>query len=206
MAKFLGSMQSTSRLRDGIPPWPAPPPQGPALRSPACTPSDREYQPSTRFSRTSLITFAVLFSMGPVSGFDSVLTATETKGSPGRSFPGDAVDSSPPRQPKLLLQHLLSGFLNWMRFWEPMSRRPFRFCGRQDAVKSANRAHRKKNCKRDKACPRKPVDGVILPCHWGCRQGTGARGLVEGALAKEGIPSLTWRWIASTPGISPSDS
>ena len=34
------------------------------------------------------------------------------------------------------------------------------------------------------------VDGVLLPCHWGCRQGTGARGLIEKALAKEGVPSL----------------
>ena len=34
------------------------------------------------------------------------------------------------------------------------------------------------------------VDGVIHPCHWGCRQGTGARGMVEAALAREGIPVL----------------
>jgi benzoyl-CoA reductase/2-hydroxyglutaryl-CoA dehydratase subunit BcrC/BadD/HgdB len=34
------------------------------------------------------------------------------------------------------------------------------------------------------------IDGVLLPCHWGCRQGTGARGLIEKDLAKEGIPVL----------------
>ncbi|MBI5529369.1 MAG: 2-hydroxyacyl-CoA dehydratase [Deltaproteobacteria bacterium] len=34
------------------------------------------------------------------------------------------------------------------------------------------------------------VDGVIHPCHWGCRQGTGARGLVQEALKKDGIPVL----------------
>lgn len=34
------------------------------------------------------------------------------------------------------------------------------------------------------------VDGVIHPCHWGCRQGTGARGMIEAALAKEGVPVL----------------
>lgn len=34
------------------------------------------------------------------------------------------------------------------------------------------------------------VDGMINPCHWGCRQGTGARGLVEAGLKKAGIPVL----------------
>jgi benzoyl-CoA reductase/2-hydroxyglutaryl-CoA dehydratase subunit BcrC/BadD/HgdB len=34
------------------------------------------------------------------------------------------------------------------------------------------------------------VDGVIHPCHWGCRQGTGARGLIDEGLGKEGIPVL----------------
>lgn len=34
------------------------------------------------------------------------------------------------------------------------------------------------------------VDGVIHPGHWGCRQGTGARGLVESALKAEGLPML----------------
>lgn len=34
------------------------------------------------------------------------------------------------------------------------------------------------------------VDGAINPCHWGCRQGTGARGLVEDGLRSEGVPVL----------------
>jgi len=34
------------------------------------------------------------------------------------------------------------------------------------------------------------VDGVIQPCHWGCRQGTGARGMIEEGLGKAGIPVL----------------
>ena len=34
------------------------------------------------------------------------------------------------------------------------------------------------------------VDGAINPCHWGCRQGTGTRGLVEDGLAKIGVPVL----------------
>jgi len=34
------------------------------------------------------------------------------------------------------------------------------------------------------------VDGAINPCHWGCRQGTGARGLVEAGLREAGIPVL----------------
>jgi benzoyl-CoA reductase/2-hydroxyglutaryl-CoA dehydratase subunit BcrC/BadD/HgdB len=34
------------------------------------------------------------------------------------------------------------------------------------------------------------IDGVLNPCHWGCRQGTGARGLIEKALRKNGIPVL----------------
>jgi benzoyl-CoA reductase/2-hydroxyglutaryl-CoA dehydratase subunit BcrC/BadD/HgdB len=34
------------------------------------------------------------------------------------------------------------------------------------------------------------VDGAINPCHWGCRQGTGSRGLVEQGLAEVGVPVL----------------
>jgi len=34
------------------------------------------------------------------------------------------------------------------------------------------------------------VDGAINPCHWGCRQGTGARGLVEVGLGAIGVPVL----------------
>jgi benzoyl-CoA reductase/2-hydroxyglutaryl-CoA dehydratase subunit BcrC/BadD/HgdB len=34
------------------------------------------------------------------------------------------------------------------------------------------------------------VQGAINPCHWGCRQGTGARGLVEAGLEAVGVPVL----------------
>ena len=34
------------------------------------------------------------------------------------------------------------------------------------------------------------VDGAINPCHWGCRQGTGARGLLERGLKAMGVPVL----------------
>jgi benzoyl-CoA reductase/2-hydroxyglutaryl-CoA dehydratase subunit BcrC/BadD/HgdB len=34
------------------------------------------------------------------------------------------------------------------------------------------------------------VDGVINPCHWGCRQGTGGRGLIERGLKEIGVPVL----------------
>jgi benzoyl-CoA reductase/2-hydroxyglutaryl-CoA dehydratase subunit BcrC/BadD/HgdB len=34
------------------------------------------------------------------------------------------------------------------------------------------------------------VDGAINPCHWGCRQGTGARGLMEEGLKRAGVPVL----------------
>jgi benzoyl-CoA reductase/2-hydroxyglutaryl-CoA dehydratase subunit BcrC/BadD/HgdB len=34
------------------------------------------------------------------------------------------------------------------------------------------------------------VDGAINPCNWGCRQGTGARGLIEESLKKAGVPVL----------------
>ena len=34
------------------------------------------------------------------------------------------------------------------------------------------------------------VDGAVNPCHWGCRQGTGARGLVEEGLKEVGVPVL----------------
>lgn len=34
------------------------------------------------------------------------------------------------------------------------------------------------------------IDGAINPCHWGCRQGTGARGLIETGLKEIGVPVL----------------
>jgi benzoyl-CoA reductase/2-hydroxyglutaryl-CoA dehydratase subunit BcrC/BadD/HgdB len=34
------------------------------------------------------------------------------------------------------------------------------------------------------------LDGAINPCHWGCRQGTGARGLISNGLKKIGVPVL----------------
>ena len=34
------------------------------------------------------------------------------------------------------------------------------------------------------------IDGAINPCHWGCRQGTGARGLIEEGLKEVGVPVL----------------
>ncbi|TFH43102.1 MAG: 2-hydroxyacyl-CoA dehydratase [Chrysiogenales bacterium] len=34
------------------------------------------------------------------------------------------------------------------------------------------------------------IDGAINPCNWGCRQGTGARGLIEEGLREIGVPVL----------------
>jgi benzoyl-CoA reductase/2-hydroxyglutaryl-CoA dehydratase subunit BcrC/BadD/HgdB len=34
------------------------------------------------------------------------------------------------------------------------------------------------------------VHGAINPCHWGCRQGTGARGMIGAALKEIGVPVL----------------
>ncbi|MCJ7806340.1 MAG: 2-hydroxyacyl-CoA dehydratase family protein, partial [Clostridia bacterium] len=34
------------------------------------------------------------------------------------------------------------------------------------------------------------IDGAINPCHWGCRQGTGARGLITEGLKEIGVPVL----------------
>jgi benzoyl-CoA reductase/2-hydroxyglutaryl-CoA dehydratase subunit BcrC/BadD/HgdB len=34
------------------------------------------------------------------------------------------------------------------------------------------------------------IDGAINPCHWGCRQGTGSRGLVNAALKELDIPVI----------------
>jgi len=34
------------------------------------------------------------------------------------------------------------------------------------------------------------IDGAINPCHWGCRQGTGARGLIFDGLKAVGVPVL----------------
>jgi benzoyl-CoA reductase/2-hydroxyglutaryl-CoA dehydratase subunit BcrC/BadD/HgdB len=34
------------------------------------------------------------------------------------------------------------------------------------------------------------IDGALNPCHWGCRQGTGARGIVAEGLKEIGVPVL----------------
>jgi benzoyl-CoA reductase/2-hydroxyglutaryl-CoA dehydratase subunit BcrC/BadD/HgdB len=34
------------------------------------------------------------------------------------------------------------------------------------------------------------IDGAINPCHWGCRQGTGSRGIVGQGLKEIGVPVL----------------
>jgi benzoyl-CoA reductase/2-hydroxyglutaryl-CoA dehydratase subunit BcrC/BadD/HgdB len=34
------------------------------------------------------------------------------------------------------------------------------------------------------------VDGAINPCHWGCRQGTGMRGLISDGFKEIGVPTL----------------
>jgi benzoyl-CoA reductase/2-hydroxyglutaryl-CoA dehydratase subunit BcrC/BadD/HgdB len=34
------------------------------------------------------------------------------------------------------------------------------------------------------------IDGAINPCHWGCRQGTGARGMISQGLSQIGVPVL----------------
>lgn len=34
------------------------------------------------------------------------------------------------------------------------------------------------------------IDGAVNPCNWGCRQGTGARGLMENGLKEIGVPVL----------------
>jgi benzoyl-CoA reductase/2-hydroxyglutaryl-CoA dehydratase subunit BcrC/BadD/HgdB len=34
------------------------------------------------------------------------------------------------------------------------------------------------------------VHGAVNPCNWGCRQGTGARGLIEAGLREIGVPVL----------------
>jgi benzoyl-CoA reductase/2-hydroxyglutaryl-CoA dehydratase subunit BcrC/BadD/HgdB len=35
------------------------------------------------------------------------------------------------------------------------------------------------------------IDGVINPCHWGCRQSSGPKGLIEKAFTKMDVPALT---------------
>lgn len=34
------------------------------------------------------------------------------------------------------------------------------------------------------------IDGAVSPCNWGCRQGTGARGLIQAGLEQIGVPVL----------------
>ena len=34
------------------------------------------------------------------------------------------------------------------------------------------------------------IDGAINPCHWGCRQGTGARGLISKGMQDINVPVL----------------
>lgn len=76
-------------------------------------------------------------------------------------------------------------------YWDPIDPAdPYPGMARRAIAKPLNgnmqsRVHHLQKLARDYS-----LDGAINPCHWGCRQGTGARGLISDGLKKIDVPVL----------------
>jgi benzoyl-CoA reductase/2-hydroxyglutaryl-CoA dehydratase subunit BcrC/BadD/HgdB len=76
-------------------------------------------------------------------------------------------------------------------FWEPIDPDdPFTSFARR-AISLPLNGHVERRIKHlQKLAKAYKLDGAINPCHWGCRQGTGARGLISNGLNEIGVPVL----------------
>ncbi len=76
-------------------------------------------------------------------------------------------------------------------FWEPIDPNdPFIGFARRAISFPVNGSAKRRIKHLQKLAKAYQLDGVINPCHWGCRQATGARGLVSEGLKEIGVPVL----------------
>jgi len=75
--------------------------------------------------------------------------------------------------------------------WEPIDpENPFEGFARRSITIPFNGTIEKRIGHLKKLAREYRIDGAVNPCNWGCRQGTGARGLIENGLREIGIPVL----------------
>jgi benzoyl-CoA reductase/2-hydroxyglutaryl-CoA dehydratase subunit BcrC/BadD/HgdB len=67
---------------------------------------------------------------------------------------------------------------------------PYIGMARRAIVKPLNVNMRSRVAHLQKLARNYKLDGAINPCHWGCRQGTGARGLISDGLKEINVPVL----------------
>ncbi|MGD2184535.1 MAG: 2-hydroxyacyl-CoA dehydratase family protein [Desulfobacterales bacterium] len=76
-------------------------------------------------------------------------------------------------------------------FWEPIDPDdPYTGFARRTISLPVNGNVNRRITQLQKLAKAYKLDGVINPCHWGCRQATGARGLVSNGLKEIGVPVL----------------
>jgi benzoyl-CoA reductase/2-hydroxyglutaryl-CoA dehydratase subunit BcrC/BadD/HgdB len=76
-------------------------------------------------------------------------------------------------------------------FWDPIDPEdPYRGMARRAAAIPLNGSIQGRIKHLSKLARGYKLDGAINPCHWGCRQGTGARGLISDGLKEIGVPVL----------------
>jgi len=76
-------------------------------------------------------------------------------------------------------------------FWDPIDPEdPYRGMARRAAALPLNGSIQGRIKHLRKLARDYKLDGAINPCHWGCRQGTGARGLISDGLKEIGVPVL----------------
>ena len=76
-------------------------------------------------------------------------------------------------------------------YWDPIDPEdPYRGMARRAAAIPLNGSIESRIKHLRKLARAYQLDGAINPCHWGCRQGTGARGLISDGLKEIGVPVL----------------
>jgi benzoyl-CoA reductase/2-hydroxyglutaryl-CoA dehydratase subunit BcrC/BadD/HgdB len=75
--------------------------------------------------------------------------------------------------------------------WEPLDpREPYEGLARRMITMPLNGPAERRVRHLQRLAREYRVDGVVHPCHWGCRQGTGLRGLVQQGCREFGLPVL----------------
>ena len=75
--------------------------------------------------------------------------------------------------------------------WDPIDPAdPYRGLAARSMSISFNGANSRRVAHLQDLARRYRIDGAINPCHWGCRQGTGSRGIVGQGLKEIGVPVL----------------
>jgi len=76
-------------------------------------------------------------------------------------------------------------------YWDPIDpENPYHGMARRAIAQPLNGSIQRRIEHLQKLARNYKLDGAINPCHWGCRQGTGARGMISDGLKEIGVPVL----------------